>query len=595
MDSRVAEVFRSSLHISPYNNIYDFFKEGFNLTEDDRFARFDVKYSPWVKLLCEWFEDPEVDWIYLVFGSQTSKTTYMMGVLLYVTQYVRGAVPTMWVMSTEDEIKIFLKSRLKPFLGNLNLTGEKWKTQTFRLFNANFKASYASNKTTIRSMPCRFVFGDECGIWREPVSYLQKRTRTFAGKRKGVFATTPPENPDHHSWKEATNTNFYQWWVACPECEEYQPLLFKNLEWDGKNKNGTWDYEKVKDTTKYRCRECGCYWKEHEKLEIINSGKGVCVDPITYEQIEATKIGQKTLQISSLYSIFTKWGQLATDFLTAKQAGAEAFRIFLTDELAETSKEEAVIIKEHKLRALESERVKGFVEGYDFYTVGVDVQRKGELFWVLVGWKKGLIPSGHILDYNISQWKDEFNNTNWKGFLNKINPYLNRLYRVTLDSTDGLVAEDIIDFCVSMGTPFIPLKDRGSVPIKKIDFKKSVNYKKGINNRVLYINSSVVKDEIATAFERTSNSEGAWTFPKDTSIRFYQHLSNEVRINQKGKYKWIPKYANAPQHWFSALVYATVAKEDIRTLLVELGKDSLLNKKVVKKFIRKRGGFQVWQ
>jgi len=51
-------------------------------------------------------------------------------------------------------------------------------------------------------------------------------------------------------------------------------------------------------------------------------------------------------------------------------------------------------------------RSRFFQEGFDCYTIGVDVQRKGELYWSLLGWRKGKIITGHILDYNIAHWKD---------------------------------------------------------------------------------------------------------------------------------------------------------------------------------------------
>lgn len=606
MDFGIAKMFKKSLEVPSYEDSYAFFQDGFSLTDDDRFKKFELKYSPWIKLLCEWFEEPDIDWMYLIFGSQTSKTTFMMGILLYVTQHVRGAVPILWVMSTEDEVKNFLKSRLKPFLNNVNIDKDKWMSETFRLFNSQFKAGYATNKTSLRSMPCRYVFGDECGLWKESVSYVKKRTRTFIGKRKGIFATTPPDNPNHHSWKEATIGNFYQWWVECPSCGEYQAILFKNLHWKGKNKEtDTWDYLKVRKTTRYECPYCQDCWEEKDKLAIINTGIGVCVDPYTYKKVEISGVRQKTLQISALYSIFTSWGQLAVEFLTAKKAGIESLRIFTTDELAETIKEDGVSIQAHKLRKYEAPRPRGYRSGFDLYTAGIDVQRKGELFWVLIGWKKGSVYSGHILDYNIASWKDENNRANWEGLMRVFNPFINKLYRCAIDASDGLVSQEIQDFCTWAGKPFIALKDRGSTFTKKIEFRDTHggiegNKKQKFQEKTMFINSGYIKDEIATALIRHPQAKGAWSFPKDTEQRFYQHLGNEIRITQKGKNKWIPKYSNAPQHWFSALVYATASKEDIRNLLIEPDIDYRnqrpeIPKVIYKRRVRNKGGYNIWQ
>jgi len=598
-------IIENALILPEFGTIQEFFEHGFNLTDDDRFKKFELRYSPWITLLCDWFDDFNVDWIFLIFGSQTSKTTFMMGALLYISQYVDGACPALWVMSTENEVRDFVKDRLRNFLdesGKEAIKGNNWKISSFRLYNSSVKCGYASNKTTLRTKPCRFVFGDECGLWRESTSYIKKRTRTFAGKRKGIFATTPPDNPNHHSWKEATIGNFYQWWVECPNCKKIQAILFKHLRWTGKDKTtGAWDYKEVLESTKYQCPFCLAYWDEKNKLNTINTGVGICVDPETYKQVEPTGLKQKTLQISALYSIFTTWGQLAVDFLTAKKGGIESLRIFMTDELAETIKEQGESIQPNKLSKYEANRSKGFIAGYDIYTAGIDVQRKGELFWVVVGWKKGSVYSGHILDYGIASWKDENNKANWNGLMKTFQPFLSNIYRCTIDASDGLVTQEIQDFVTWAGSPFMALKDRGSTYSKKLEFKdthKGIagNRKHKFVEKIMFINSGLIKDEIATALTRHPLANGAWTFPKGTELRFYQHLGNEIRINQKGKYKWIPKYSNAPQHWFSALVYATVAKEDVRNLLIEPDITyKKVNKVIHKRGVRNKGGYNIWQ
>lgn len=574
MKQKTISIFSNSLRIPKYSNLYEFFQNGFNLTGDDRFKRFELKYSPWIKVLCEWFENPDIDWIYLIFGSQTSKTTFMMGTLLYISQYIRGAVPILWVMSTEDEVKNFIKERLKSFLNEASVKGSNWKTEAFRLFNSSFKAGYATNKTTLRTKPCRFVFGDECGIWRESIAYVKKRTRTFTGKRKGIFATTPPDNPDHHSWKEATAGNFYQWWVPCPQCGEYQSLIFSNLKWGKKDKENGWDLDKVYNGTKYQCRFCGFFLKEFNKLELINKGRAICVDPATYKQKEELSSRQRTLQISSLYSVFTSWGQLSVDFITAKKAGHEALKIFFTDELAETKREFGETIKKNNMSRFEVDRKMGFKDGFDLYTAGIDVQRKGELFYVILGWKHGSVVSGHILDYGIVGWKDSKGNPEWEALLELFKPFQDKIFRCPLDATDGMVSQDIMDFCYWIGFPFIPLKDTGCNQIRKVEFKSPESvfrgYKKSNpNNLIMTINSKMIKDDIAVAFSRESGSEGSWSFPSNTEERFYQHISNEHRIVRNGKSRWEVRYPNAPNHWFSALVYGVSAITDVRHRLQE--------------------------
>lgn len=561
---------------SAFSSMLEFFQHGFTLTDDDRYKDFRLELSPWIKCLCEWFDDPDTDWIYILQGSQTSKTTFMMGSLLYVSQYVRGACPGTWILHVEDEARLFITERLKPFLdeaGMENVRGQRWKQQAFRVFNAAIKIGYASTKPTMRSKPARFVWGDECGIWKEPISYLKKRTRTFAGRRKGIFATTPPESGEHHSWQEATAGNFYQWHVPCPECDKHQGLSFANLEFEGRNSGGNWDFERVRDSARYKCGHCGALWQEQQKLELIQRGRAACVDHSTYKPIPEKKSDSKTLQVSALYSVFTTWGQLAVDFLAAKLSSPEALRIFFTDELAEIPRQTGDSLKAHELTRYKAPRSRGDHSGYQFFTGGTDVQRTGNLFWVIVGWKSGAMVSGHIIQYGKTGWKDARGNPDWKPFMVDLAPFHGMLYKCPVDATDGVEQQNIIDFCHWAGQPFLPLIDRGTrqsskIQMKPVELEARNSRARKYSLQMMSINSAMVKDDIASAMERAPGDAAAWSFPRDTCEDFFRHMTNEHRVSRRvggrNVVGWEPKYHHAPQHWFSALVYATAAMEEQR-------------------------------
>ena len=180
--TRILENLYKSLDIPKYKTLLEFLEDGFYLTPNDRYSKFDIEMSPWC--------------------SQVSKTTFMIGVLLYVSQYVRGAVPCMWVHNTQTEVKKFVKDRLMVLLNNPdNATkkgADRWATEGFYFNNSYLKIGYATTKDSMASIPARFVFGDECGKWKESTSYAKLRTRTFEGTNFfGIFASTPPPTTDH--------------------------------------------------------------------------------------------------------------------------------------------------------------------------------------------------------------------------------------------------------------------------------------------------------------------------------------------------------------------------------------------------------------
>lgn len=576
--SVILDAAKKASKLPRYSSLLEFFEQGFTLTEDDRFKKFDLRFSPWIRVLCNWFDDPNVDWIYLSMGSQVAKTTFMMGTLLYVSQYVRGAVPCMWVQAVEELAKIFISKRLKPFLDNSGseaLSSGKWKNEAFRVYNAAVKVGISTSEATLRTHPARYVFGDEYSIWEQTIQYVMQRTRTFEGCRKGIFGSTPPRDPNHHCVQQIRSGNWWQWWVPCPACSVYQPMLFANLKWyQKKHEDENWDYEKVKETARYKCRECGELWSEQQKLEIINLGKAVCVDCETYEQVSPKVCDSNTLQINALYSVFTSFGQLAKNFLTAKAAGSEALKTFFTDELAEIP--EAVgteSLKELELGKYQHPtRRSGYQDGFALYTVGVDVQRTGKLYYVIQGWQSGGIVSGHTLKHGTVSWRDGNGLPSWKSLMAELAPWQHCLYAVGIDSTDGVVAQDVFDFCYWSGKLYVPIKDTGSGQLLKVTRRSSADFRGRENSQrqvsVLVINSSMIKDDIAAAFLRAPGEPGAWSFPSDCDETFLRHLANEKRatIKQNGRVvtKWIPRYSGAPQHYFSALVYATAVMEEQR-------------------------------
>jgi len=598
---RLLKAMPEAMRIPEFRNLLEFFEHGFELTGDDRYHKFELRFSPWIRILCDWFEDPAVTWIYLIFGSQLSKTTFMMGVQLYVSRYVRGPVPCHWVLASIDEAKQFVSNRLRNFLDE-SARGEAveaikrkdWNNTYFKVYNSSVKVGWGSSKVAMRAKPSRFLFGDEIGIWTETTEYFKRRARTFHGKCKGIFATTPPEDKEHHSMRSAKAGNWYQYWVSCPHCGEYQYMSFQNLKFSEAKVGKEWDFAKLREVTRYCCEVCGREWDEEKKVDILQNGIAVCVDPDSYEPVPEKSSDTRTLQIPSTYSVFTPFWRLAFDFINAKKAGIQALRVFCTDELAECPQFEGESLRTNDLsRFIDETRERGQLGAFDLYTAGVDVHRKGELYYVVVGWKKGAMVSGHIIQYGVVGWKDARGKDNWNELLEALSFCMSKLYCVPLDASDGEVTQRVYDFANWAGTPFIALKDTVSgfqkVQIKILSVSATTKLKHRRGQRLMVVHSGMIKDDIAAAFGREPGDVGAWSFPQGTDEEFFRHLTNEHKIEERRggrtRYVWKPKYSGAPQHWFSALVYATAAMESQRFALqararLEQGRSRVVRPKI---------------
>jgi phage terminase large subunit GpA-like protein len=364
----------------------------------DNGESWDLSLSPWVKAVFDWWLDPSVEWIYLIQGSQTSKTTTEMGLLLYAAKYDPG--PAMWVSAVEEEADKFCVQRLKPFLEAADSsvkTGRKtdWRSSDLRLFGKMLMhLAWATSGTRLRSWPCRYVFGDECGIWPSalptignPLAYVKKRTRRFK-RRKGIFATTP-SNETHPAWVAAKSANFARWLVPCPECGHFQYLDFHNgLKFRHCKTQDGWDRARLASETYYECSECAARLTDQHKAKMVSAGRLEYVDPDSGKPKPLDKSNtSRTLQVPSTYSLFTTWPQMAGMFLDAVDEGPDTLRIFVTDELAEPWKEKTEAPEMDALRkCIDPERHSGSLpDGAWVITAGVDIQLHS-IYYVIRAW-----------------------------------------------------------------------------------------------------------------------------------------------------------------------------------------------------------------
>ena len=590
MSNLIFDEFLGAMQLPEIRSMEEFFERGFLLTADDRFKKFDIALAPWTRTLCRWFEDITVKHIYLVMCSQVSKTTFMLGALLYISQYVRGPVPAMWAMQNQQQMRQFYRKRLSKLLKNQpgyqsSSMKEVMEAGGFQFFNSYLKLGYGTTDDALAGDPCKHVFSDECGKWRVSTSVPKQRIRVFEDTNCCTcFASTPPKSSTHHFIKEAKAGDLYRWFVPCPHCGFMQDKRFSNLKFDAKDENKSkYDQDKVRETARMQCVSCGKKWDDKHKLDMINRGEARPVSWETGEEVEPFSSDTRTMHISSLYTTFTPYGDVAVKFVGSKLAGAESLKTFITDELGEFLEEDkGHSFKESDItKFIDYSRKLGMIpSGCNLFSVGIDVQRRGTAYVVVTGFRsEGSMISGHIVDYACVTWKDDKGRYIWEEILAYLEPYMKKITQVCVDATDGVLQEDIFSFCYSSGTKFTPLRDAGTQKDKFV-----VSYREdkpiAVNRTVerslvkvragqpyISVNSGMFKNEFASAMQR-ADKQFNWSFPVDCTKEFYLHLINEKRVIENGKIRWKPKYSGAPQHYFSALIYSMCAMEQYRHALI---------------------------
>lgn len=540
------------------------------LGADEVFRRFDPRLSPWVLAVGEWFASDDVERVYLVQGSQTSKTTTMLALLLWAATQRPG--PIMWVGAGEDDVVDFVAQRLKPHVLSVGArTSQRkmdWKKTNLRVGDTWLRAAWATSAIRLRSWPCRYVFGDEVGVWPreltevgEPLEYVWRRTRMYEGRgRKGVFATTP-RDADTPVWLYAMAAAVYQWWVPCLGCGSLQFLDVSRLR-------------EIEGEVAYVC-ECGHVHREADKIRMLERGALQRVNPDTWAAASDTPSSRgrdRTLHLPATYSVFTPWATLFRQ-LRRLESDEALRRVYWTDELAlpyrPPSESPAGVddLKKLIVEGLPRDTLPGDSVGV---TCGVDVQAD-RIYYVIRAWRRdessrllraGVLPRGvgakafayfsdmlHRLPYDVDQ--------------------------VFVDA--GYDTGEVYRYCCApsvtqreWGYTIAPAKGEGlkldasgavrgrarQRPVWRVEFRP---FASGDVFYLYYINTDWAKQWLLSRWKIAPGDPGAWELPGELPEDYIRQLANEERVCVRGRWAWRERSAVVGSHYLDCEVLARAA------------------------------------
>lgn len=542
--------------------------------------RWDFDLAPWVRAVFDWWCDPAVEWIYLIQGSQTSKTTTMMGLLLWAARY--DPDPAMWVGAIEEEADKFATQRLKPFIEQAmpEARGRRkrdWRRTDIRLFGRMLvHVAWATSGKRLRSWPCRYVFGDEVGIWPaaiaevgEPVTYVKKRTRRYK-RRKGIFATTP-SSEDHPSWQDVTGGPIARWYVPCPQCGTFQYLDFERIRF-GHCRMGSsqgsppvaavpqdWNYDRVVAETYYECEHetCRAHLTDADKAAMIRAGRVQYVDPESEAACGPPGRSTRALQVPATYSLFTPWGLLARQFLEAKHRGGDVLRVFITDELAQPYRTQFLAPAEAAIRAcVDADRGPLQVPADAIaLTAGFDVMAFG-IHYVVRAW--GVELRSWLVDYGSLPLGDQVG-------LEVIDAVLYNDYggvpirRAFVDS--GWRTTDVYAYCRRTGGIAMPCKGAAVPQARPVMTTKLEADFGGAALLLFRVDTGHFKGWIHQRILVPAEHAGAWRLHGKTDEEYMRQILSEgerpaKRAGERGQ--WVQK-KGVPNHYLDAEVYAAAA------------------------------------
>lgn len=306
--------------------------------------------------------------------------------------------PILVVQPTIEMAEAFSSDRLAPMIRDTpilrgKIADPRSRDSSNTLRRKSFPGGYiamggANSASSLSGRPVRVVLLDDvdrypasAGTEGNPLQLAIARTSGF-WNRKAVIVSSPGIKGVSHVEKEMTASTMEHWYLPCPECGEYQMLMFERIAFD--------------DLT-HSCQQCSRRSPKYRWL--AGRGEFRAHRPIDEH---GNKVTTRGFFISGLYNPWVEWDILRDEFVRAARANEEgdveplkAFRNTRLGLLHEESGQK-VDIDLYKFRreiyAKETEDGKlipvEIPDGVLVLTAGVDIGER-MINYEIVGWGKG--------------------------------------------------------------------------------------------------------------------------------------------------------------------------------------------------------------
>lgn len=536
-------------------------------------GRWSNDITPYLKGIMDALNDPDIRKIFFCKAAQIGGTEALINMLCYIIH--QAPAPTMIVYPSDDLAKDISNDKLKPAFRLIpeirkifyeNSSKElrlKFKTMVLYLRGAGSPAKLASKEI-------KYLFFDEIDKMggasqkeASPYNLALERTKTYRPQEK-VYACSTPTLKTNYIWELHDNADEVRhYFVKCPHCGEWIELVFKQIIFVDDEDKTMSSYERAQ-TAVYVCQECGCKISDADKPRMLREGK--------WKAVKKRGVGKPRsvgFWISSLYSVFLKWSDIAEEFLNSKN-DPEKMQNFVNSWLAETWEDTQLKTSEELVMERRTE-LEEFVipEWARILTAGVDVQETS-LYYTIRAYGEYTtsqnIAHGQVLSFaEIERIMDgEF--TTEDGRTMVVNLAL-------IDS--GFQADNTYDFCIDHADWARPCKGAGNpmasrYKISKVDKLDSKAY----GMELVWVDGDKYKDSIASRMRR-KNGQGSWMVYKDCDEEYAKQVTAEHKVfvkaaNGKRVLRWVLKHSHAANHYLDCEVYSMAAAEMLGVRVMHL-------------------------
>jgi hypothetical protein len=492
-----------------------------------------TRETPYIREPLECFGNESIRRMALVWGAQTAKTTAILAGMGY--RLDQNPAPALWVMPSTHLARSFSKSRWLPMVessdvlkthkpdnaDDLTILEQHFKGMSVYFVGSNSPANLSSRSIALLMMDEMDKFAAQSGKEASPIQLAEARTATFPNHL--IVCTSTPTYEDGAIWTEWLKGDQRRYFLPCLGCGEWQFLEWKNVRWDAEAKqdNGVWNMARVAETTRYACPKCGHLHENADKKTWLERGEWRATE-------FAAEAGRRSYHLSSLYSPWRTWPDLAVKYLQDYEAPG-GLQDFLNREMAEPWKPQGAFITTAMIRDR--------VDASPRYMIGAAPEGKmigrlmsidvgqTEMWWIVRELHED--GSSYLLDYGAM--------VGWDGIMDKFKHY--KCYRGIVDA--GYAAKTpagVYDFVAKSGGLFVAAKGRTVSQGLREPYKFQQIVSAGAVLWAVQFDAHFWQARLYHDILR--DGRGRWYLPRDIAKDYVGQLQGEALIEKDGESKW---------------------------------------------------------
>lgn len=523
--------------------------------------------------------EPGVDTLVILKGTQIAFSEILRNLIGYWIDQDPG--PTLLVMPSEQSARELVKERIEPLLedtpilrSHVSTRADDNKLGSIKLDSMSLYTAWSGSAQSLASRPIRYCAFDEvdkyppfAGKEADPIRLGMKRIETYGHRAMSIIGSSPTVREGHiYSWYESCGER-RAYRVPCPYCNKYQPLVWTQVKWPGRNegedKVAQADRVILGNLAWYECERCKAKIVDTQKLAMLKAGEWVGLNQWIDDHgrkhgvpIKSKRIG---FHIPAIYSPWVSFSKLAFEFIQAT-GDPTALMDFKNARLAEPWEERSsartvTMVRSKAKLAVSPIEVMPWMSG--IYATA-DTQ-KDHFYYVIRGW--GWEWQSQLLSYGIAHTFDQLYNVCLESsFKIHGSDATTSPSHLLIDSGGGRIdnettrTDQVYEFALRDPGRILPVKGASH---QMRDVYKATPRKDGTT--LYLLDTAQFKDRLTRLIGDPDQSKWLPSHDVNEDYCFQMTSEHKVFVRAQKRWVWMKVSAGASNHYWDCEVYQAAA------------------------------------